>query len=125
MMQDNIKHEIVCIPNGQSLSQPIALHGKRILGIVMPPAWTAAGVTFSTSMDGQHYNDVVDPLGNEIVVTAQANQHVIFNVLAESWDEGLRSAFLAGAKYLLLRSGTLATPVPQAQDSPLNLILEA
>jgi hypothetical protein len=102
----------VLIENGESLSEAIALYGLRIVGIMMPALWTAAGITFQGSPDGQTFYNVYDSDGNEVEFSAaQARFITVF------------SAYTAGFPFCKVRSGNAGTPVAQGADRTLKLIV--
>lgn len=115
---------ICTIPNAQSLSNSIRLKNRTLVGIMMPSVWTAAPITFITSLDGLHYNSVFDAEGNELQLTVAANQHIVLAGLTSDFDHPTQAPIITGIKYLRLRSGTLATPVAQSQDSPIALLFK-
>ena len=101
------------ITNGTSLSAAVNLEGSRLLGIAMPAAWTAANLTFQTSVDGTTFQDAYDADGTEItVVVGGASRNVHFS------DQ------LHGVRWLKLRSGTTGTAVNQGADRTLTLFVE-
>ncbi len=103
------------ISNGQSLSAAVSLGGLRLFGIVMPSAWTAAGLTFQMSHDGgATWVNMYDANGNELTVTAGMSRYI-----------ALDPANFAAVHMLKVRSGTTGTPVNQGQDATMQLILRA
>jgi hypothetical protein len=103
------------IAGGQSVSGAVSLGGLRLFGLVMPSAWTAAGVTFQMSPDGgATWNNVYDVNGNEITVTAGTSRFI-----------ALDPANFAAVPMLKLRSGTSGTPVNQGADRTIQLVLRA
>jgi hypothetical protein len=97
------------------LSQAILLGGKRICGVIMPAAWTAANLTFQGSVDGTTFFDMYDEAGAEISITAAASRYIGCDALALE---------LSGVEYLKVRSGTTGTPVNQAAAREVLLALE-
>jgi hypothetical protein len=107
----------VTISNGTSLSAAVDLEttagiGARLARIDMPAAWTAANLTFQASTDGVTYNNLFDSSGGEYTVTAAANAAIIVPL-----------ADFIGIRFLKIRSGTSGTPVNQAADRTLQLVL--
>ena len=90
------------IGNGASLSDALALHGNQVAVIEMPTTWTAAVLTFQSSVDGTNYFNLYDDAGNEVVVEADATRRIHVDVSA-----------LSQHKYIKLRSGTSAVAVNQ------------
>jgi hypothetical protein len=97
------------ILSGASLSNIIDLGGQTLARIRIPSAWTAANITFlvGSAAPLPYY----DELGNEITVVAGADRSIRMPPL--DWD---------GVRYIQLRSGTLAVPVPQAADRLITVI---
>lgn len=104
---------VATISSGQSLSSSVDLGGTRLFGIKMPAAWTAANITFQASFDGgATWVNMYDTYGNELTVTPAANRFITIDPVN-----------FAAVQLLRIRSGTAATPVNQAQNSDLTLIL--
>lgn len=102
----------VTIANGQSLSAAVDLEGRKIAGVFMPAAWTAANLTFQASdAAAGTYADVYDTAGTEISVTAAVSRAL------------MDPSKLAGIRFLKIRSGTSAVPVNQLADRILILLL--
>jgi hypothetical protein len=101
------------IAKGQHLSQAIDVSGLDLTGIEMPSRITGAALTFQASdaMDGT-FNDLYDETGTEVSVTVAANRAVT-NVLK-----------LKNFNALKVRTGTSGSPVAQADDAPIQLILD-
>jgi len=68
----------------------------------MPAAWTAAVITFQSSVDGTNYFNLFGDDGNEIYVEADASRRIHVNLDA-----------LSQHKYIKLRSGTATTAIAQ------------
>lgn len=102
----------VTVSNGTSLSNSVDLGPNRLFGIVMPAAWTAANLTFSVSVDGITYNNLVDDGGAEVTVTAAASQFIVMSN-PPKWF---------GIRWLKVRSGTSATPVNQGADRIISIV---
>lgn len=104
---------------GQSLSGEVDTGGKRLAGIVMPAAWTAAAITFQAASalaaNGGVYRDLYDDQGNEVTVQAAAGRALGL----DSW-----ASTLAPWRFLKIRSGTGASVVNQAADAVLALALK-
>lgn len=101
------------IANGGSLSGAINLGYQRLVALVMPAAWTAAGITFQASPDGVTYTDVYDATGAEYSVTVGASHTVIIPV-----------ADLIGMRFLKIRSGTSGTPVNQGAARAITVVMQ-
>ena len=107
--------ETATISTGTSLSPAVNLGGLRVFGLSMPAAWTTASMTFQTSYDnGVSWQNMYDVNGNEVSVTVAASRNIAI-------DPVLFSA----VPMIKLRSGTAASPVNQAQDSLVTLILRS
>lgn len=101
----------VTIANGAALSGAVKLGGATLLGIEMPAAWTAAGLTFQHSIDGTNFFDMYDSAGSEVTLVVVA-AHYVF----------LPPANWSGIIYLKVRSGTGGTPVNQGAERVLKLV---
>jgi hypothetical protein len=105
------------IANGASLSDEADLEGRSLVGIYMPSAWTAANLTFQVAhTSGGTFQDAYDDAGSEVTVTAAASRYI-----------GLTSAdalCLSAARFLKVRSGTTGTPVNQAAERSIVLVLK-
>jgi hypothetical protein len=103
------------IAAGQSLSGAVPLGAFTLVGIWMPPVWTAAGLTFQVSPDGgttwlEYYDDGGDP----IEITVGESQFVaLVNVPNNVWR---------GVNLFKVRSGTSGSPVDQVAEAIVNLI---
>lgn len=105
----------ITIASGQSLSGALNLGGLRLFGIVMPSVWTTANITFQMSPDnGVTWQNVYDSSGNEVTVTTGTSRYIAMD-----------ATVLASIQWLQVRSGTNGTPVNQAQNSALTLILRS
>ena len=111
----------VRIPNGASLSAPVALDGGHLLGYISPAAWTAAALTLEATLDSVEqlaaanvtWRSVFDETGTELVFTVTANRH---QCILAPLDFG---AF----RTIRLRSGVVALPVNQGADRDFILVL--
>ena len=102
----------VTIAAGQSLSPEIDLGQWTLVGIWMPAGWTAAGLSFQTSLDGG---------ATWLEHTTSAGTATLFNVAAGQYV-AVDPALFRGVNALKLRSGTLGTPVAQVSNATINLI---
>lgn len=103
--------ETATIAAASSLSGAVALTGRVITGILLPPAWTAASLTLSVSLDGVTYADLHDAAG-EVAFTVGASSFV-----------GVMVTGLLGFNYVKVRSGASAAPVNQAAQRNIVLVL--
>lgn len=104
------------ILNGASLSGAVDLDEKRAHRIVMPAAWTAAGITFQVSYDGAAFNDLY---------TADGEYTLSSTVVGASRSIVLDQSIFYGVRHLKVRSGTSAAPVNQGADRALVLVTVA
>lgn len=104
----------VVIANGQSLSAAIDLGTRRLVGIVIPAAWTAANLTFQAGPAADAIVDLYDGGGTEKAVTVGGAARFI----------ALNPADWLGVRHLKLRSGTTGVPVNQAAARTVKLILQ-
>jgi hypothetical protein len=103
----------ITIASGASLSNPIDLKGLRLFAIAMPPAWTAANLTFQASPDaGSTWLDLNDQNGGALTAVAAASTCI-----------SLSPAVLSAYQHIRVRSGTASTPVTQGAERTLQLIL--
>lgn len=100
------------IANGASLSGIVNLGSNDLIGIIFPSTWTAASITFQFSIDGTNFYDAYSTTTELSATAASASRMVSIN--AVNYDMG---------RYIKIRSGTSATPVNQAADRILTLIL--
>lgn len=102
------------ISNGTSLSDEVDLRGNRLVGIIMPQFWGAAGLSFQASdTSGGTYWVVDKDDGTELTLTVSASRHVIIDP----------ARYIMGP-YIKLRSGTSSTPLNQGADRVIKLLLE-
>lgn len=102
------------ISAGTALSPALRTGGKRLVGIVMPASWTAAGLTFQMSADdGATFVEVQDGTGTALQLTVSAG--IFVPIDPEKWD---------GINNWKIRSGTAAAPVNQTVDATLQAILD-
>jgi hypothetical protein len=99
------------IANGAALSDAVELGAYEPLAVVMPAAWTAAGLSFQASFDGAAYVDVHDAAG-ELTTAAGASRAIALDP----------DKFL-GARKLKIRSGTAAAAVNQLAERKLTVIV--
>jgi hypothetical protein len=101
------------IASGQSLSGVIDFNDPdvRPCGLLMPAAWTAAGLTFQGSIDGSTFGNIYLSSGAEYAVTADASLFI-----------PLDSTQFAAAQFLKIRSGTNSVPVTQGANRTITVI---
>lgn len=99
---------------GQSLSDSCDCSAGRIVRIAMPPAWTAANLTFCLSTDGTIWSDLFART-REVARPVLPGTTVI--IKPGEWD-------MSAVAYLRLRSGSRKRPVVQSADRVFILTLE-
>lgn len=103
------------ILNGASQSNTIQVaESVRIVGLVMPAAWTAAAITLLGSLDGQNFLPVHDAAGTEVTYVVDANRIV-----------DLTNQRRNSLRFFRLRSGTTALPVVQLGDRAITVLEES
>lgn len=102
----------VTIANGESLSGAVDLKGRKLVGIVMPAAWTSASLTFQASPDGTNYFNLYDG-ATERALTVAASYYSMQNI--GDW---------VGVRYLKIRSGTSGSAVNQGGARVLTLVVQ-
>ena len=105
---------VATIANGASLSGALDLGSMRLAGVLMPAAWTAAGLTFQASYDNVTYFNVFGDAAEYAVASAAAS---VNNFVAVD-----RTKF-ASVRFIKVRSGTSGTPVNQGAQRLLPLVL--
>ncbi len=99
------------IANGESLSAAVDLGAYRLSSIIMPAAWTAAGLTFQGSIDGVTFGNMKSEGGTELAWTVAASDF-LYSTPLNFW----------GVRFIKVRSGTAGTPVNQGAARTLTLI---
>ena len=109
----NLQNYTALIAAGASLSAAVSIGAGLLVGILVPSGWTAASLTFQTSVDGVNWFDVYDDLSNELTVTVASTGgcYILFDP-----DEWL------GVNMLRVRSGTTAAPVNQVGAAAITLV---
>ena len=106
----NLTTQTVTIANGTSLSGSVGLGANTLVGIFMPAAWAAAGLSFQMSLDGSTFGDVHSSSA-ELTYTAAAGQYIAID-----------PALWRGINLVKVRSGISGTPVNQTADSVITLV---
>lgn len=111
----------VTIAGGASLSGEVNVGGGRIVGILMPAAWTAAGIAFQALLREPAalpkvpvYGSVQDAAGAAVNILTPA---------ADSYVAIADTVALVGLGRILVRSGTNAVPVAQAAARDFFLVV--
>lgn len=101
------------IASGTSLSSGVDLGTGRLVGIIMPAAWTSAALTFQGSADGTTYADLYDDSLERMIASSGAvpSRHLLL-----AFGDWL------GVRAIKVRSGTGASPVNQSADRVLTLV---
>lgn len=102
----------VTIANGTSLSGEVNVNSKRIVGIIMPAAWTAANLSLQAAITGTTFGEVQDNGGTALAITAAAGVYIAIP----------DTVALRGLGRVKVRSGTSGTPVNQAAERTLQLV---
>lgn len=104
------------IESGASLTNIINLGGLRLFGIIMPPEWTTANLTFQMSPDaGTTWVDMLDQNGNEILATATTSSYIALNMPQQ----------FSAIQYLRIRSGSSVLSVAQTEERTVQLLLRS
>lgn len=118
-MPSTLQVEKVTIANGASLSGAMACDSRSLVGIIMPTAWTAAGLTFqaggfnAADLSIGRFQNMHNAAG-ELTYPADASLYIAVDTLD----------FL-GAQQVKVRSGTAGTPVAQGAARELYLVFRA
>ncbi|MFA6280382.1 MAG: hypothetical protein WC612_06285 [Bdellovibrionales bacterium] len=112
---NTLSQETATIAAGAALSGAVNLGGLRLFGLVMPAAWTAAGITFQVSYDGgTSWSNLYDANGNEVSVTVAASRAIALDPVT-----------FAAISMIKVRSGTAAAPVNQIAAAAVQLVLRS
>lgn len=103
----------VTIKSGESLSDGVNFYGERLTGLVMPAAWTTAGITFQGSIDGVTWCDLHNPDGEIVLASPAASKMYALTI----------SNYMP-CKFIRLRSGLASAAVNQLADRTITLIVE-
>lgn len=105
----------VSIPNGTSVSNVVTVGSGEIVGIIMPAAWTAADITFeSTLLDGTTFGQVFDDANAAIKATSPAAGAIV------NFRRGTAPRFVGPFR---LRSGTVAAAVNQGGTRVVGVVI--
>lgn len=102
----------IVIASGASLSAATNLGGRIPVGVYIPATWTAAGLSFEVSYDGTTFTPVTDDEGTEYTAVVTASKYV-----------SLDNTKFFGASHIKLRSGDSGTPVNQAAERTVVVML--
>ncbi len=101
------------IASGTSLSSATDLGTGRLVGIIIPAAWTTAAITFQGSADGVTYFDLYD---DAIERTIASGSVVASRFIALPIADWLM------VRAVKIRSGSAASPVNQPADRIVTLV---
>lgn len=109
----------VTIASGASVSEPFNLQGKALVGIVMPAAWTAAGIAFAGSVSGRiaDMQQIYDNGGNPEYCTAAASKPIAF--------PNSDALFFPFLQLISVSTADKVTPVAQGADRTLTLFFRS
>lgn len=100
------------IANGGSLSAAVQLNGLFGEAIIMPAAWTAAGLSFAAcATQGGTFLPLVDVTGVELTLVVAASTRIV-----------LPQGLIRSHNWIKLQSGTSAAAVNQGADRTLTLL---
>lgn len=102
---------VAAITNGQSLSAAVEVQGK-LVGLIVPAAWTAAGLSFQGSIDGTNFFDIYDDGVERQIASANVAINRLLSLDLNDW---------LPVQWIKVRSGTAAVPV--AQGALRNIVL--
>lgn len=105
------------IAAGQSLSPKVDVGGFGVLvGIQVPANWTTAGISFHCSADGGvTFGELLDATSGNLTIASLAGGAIRNVALDPARFRGIRS--------IKVRSGTVGTPVTQANQVTVQLVL--
>ncbi len=101
------------IASGSSLSSAADLGTGRLVGLVLPAAWTTASITFQGSADGTTYFDLYDDATERAIASSSVVASRFIALPIADW---------LMVRAIKLRSGSAATPVNQAADRTITLV---
>jgi hypothetical protein len=100
------------IPISTALSQIVDLGRCVLAGLILPATWDAANISFRVSADGTTAFDLFDGTTERVVTTA--------GVLGKA--VALDSSTWLPWRYVVVRSGVVATPVNQTAARNITLL---
>lgn len=106
------------IASGTALSAEVDLRQWRLIGVLIPPVWTAADVTFQAApevggVSGTYGEVALDP-GSGVGTALQLDG-------AASGVSALNAPAIVGGAFFKVRSGTVGIPVNQAADRVITI----
>lgn len=112
VISEAVETKTAVIASGASLSGAVDLGGRKLVAIVMPGTWDAAGLTFQASPDGTNFFNVYDG-ATERGLTAAASYYSALNIA--DW---------VGIRWIKVRSGTAGSAVNQTAERTLTLVVQ-
>ena len=103
------------IEAGESLSDGLDLAGGDIVRITCPAGWESANLTFEISTDGNGYNPLFTPEGEEVMMVCTAGAAVVLREMY--WSRAIN--------FLKIRSGTRDNPYPQKERREFAIAVQA
>lgn len=101
------------IASGASLSGAVDLGTGRIVGLILPAAWTTASITFQASADGTNFFDLYDDA---------TQRELASSIVVASRFLALPMADWLGIRAVKLRSGSSGAPVNQGAARAITLV---
>lgn len=102
------------IANGQSLSGILRVDGLSVVAFIMPAAFTGTALTFQAAAnEADTFANVHSSAGTELSVTVAASRFVT-----------LPAAFIQGAHFIKVRSGTAGAPTAEGAARAITVILQ-
>jgi len=102
--------DAIDLPSLKNAGSSMTGDGVHLSLIQMPADWTTANLTFEVSVDGSTYAPLYKDDGSEYVVSASTSRVILLNVVD-----------FATIRFIKIRSGTVGTPVNQADTRTLNI----
>lgn len=112
VISEAVERKTAVIASGESLSGAVDLGGRKLVAIVMPAEWTAAGMTFQASPDGVTYYNVYDGATERSLS------------VAASYYSALNIADWVGIRWVKVRSGTAGSAVNQGAERTITLVVQ-
>lgn len=100
------------IANAASLSGAVRIDG-RLVGVILPAAWTTAALSFQGSVDGETFFDVYDAATERTIAEAAVVANRFLALDPDAWR-----AFT----HIKVRSGVAGTAVAQGAQRVLTLV---
>ncbi len=103
---------LATIAASSNISAEVDLGAGRLVGLYVPSGWTAANITFQVSPDGVNFGNMFSYLGAEVIFVAVPGQFLAVDPTL--WK---------GARAIKVRSGASGSPVTQASQVVLQLVV--